>query len=309
MHMCWRGVLVVFLSGLALASPETGYGQAAAQRTDDFRVWAAIAGSDESSDFETFLRVYPNSLLAPLARGRLSAIRQRSAGDTAARATSRGETGRLYRYRNSSVPMEESGVPIVANRLHIRLDAPTGSTPVSVPVDDEKLMAMCGDENGCSVSLGLVGWVDRGLAVEAPLVNSACRFFVRLKDGQRHWHVQSSCFQWYALHGADEKGNLKWNEKAPGWYVPYWSGISGIDGLDKLPNNMNDRSHVLYTGSCVLSESPPDPESKGSSNLLPDTRPGFYLTAGTPQWGGGNYPAAAWPHASAGRACELTIED
>lgn len=306
MHKCWREGMLAVLFVSALAGPEPAAGQAATPRTDDFRVWAAISGSDESSDFETFLRVYPHSLLAPLAKSRLSAIQQRGLSASQARV----EGGRLFRYRNSSVPTEETGVPLQGGRMHVRLDAPTRENAASVPIDDAKLMAMCADENGCAVSLGIVGWRYNDIAFEAPWVNASCRLHIRERDGQRHWILQSSCYQLYAVHGEDDKGRLKWNEKSPGSFVPYWSGFAGIDGTDKLPNGNGDRRFVLYTGSCVFAEAPHDPESKGQSGLLPDTRPGFYLIAGTPAWGGENYPAGnLWPQSAAGRACELVIED
>lgn len=309
MHQRWGVALLVATLCVATAGTGSANAQTAQVRSDDFRVWAAIAGSDEPSDFETFLRIYPNSLLAPLAGSRLATLRQRALSGGGPGPAPRADGGRLYRYRNSSRPIEATGVPAAVNRMHIRLEAPTGNAPTSLPIDDERLTALCADENGCLLTLGIVGWTERGLSPEVPLTPTGCRFFLRIKDGKRHWQVQTSCFQWYAVMDGDEKGNPKWNEKNPGRYVPFWSGYSGIDGADSVDKPGDDRFFVLYLGGCIIAESPPDPESKGRSGLLPDTLPGFYLIAGTESWGGSTYPSKEWPPKGAGRACELLVED
>ena len=48
--------------------------QVAAPSAGDMQVWAAIQGSDNPVDFETFLETYPSSPMAPFARNRLNEL-------------------------------------------------------------------------------------------------------------------------------------------------------------------------------------------------------------------------------------------
>jgi hypothetical protein len=218
--------------------------------------------------------------------------------------------GRLYRFRNSTLPAESFGVPAWRNGIHVRLDAPTGARPRSLPIDDDKLMAMCAKETGCWVTLGLIGWSERGHTIKTLTSNGSCRLFIRVVDGLRHWAVDRWCTLWLATWPSDSKDNPAWNAEKPGFFAPYFSNTYGVDGRDSVVHPADDRGHVLVmANACSLAESPPDPASRDGS-LLPDTATGFYLIAATPAWmGTDRYPAAGWPVTQAGRACELIIED
>lgn len=297
----WELALIVLL--LCSAIPMRAFAQAAQPQGNDFRVWAAIAESNNRSDLETFLRIYPDSPLAPIARARL----ERTAGARPA-AAARAEGPRRYRYRNSSRPLEAAGVPISGDRMHVRLDAPVTDDPAVIPIDDERFMALCADEDGCKVTLSLVGWINDGEAYPLPSPTGSCRLFIRVVDAKRYWHLDWSCSRWYVLWSTGEKGGRVWKAQDPGFFSPYGSLTYGIDGVDGVKSDGDDRGHILSVGGCSLSETPPMKGSK-TGQLLPDNSPGFYLIAATAAWLGDSYPAAGWPTRAPGRACELLVED
>ena len=76
-----RGRLVLNERGAPAAPPAAAAPPPAGPSTD-MAVWQAIAGSASPQDFETFLKAYPDSPMAPFARSRLAELAAPSGGRT-----------------------------------------------------------------------------------------------------------------------------------------------------------------------------------------------------------------------------------
>ncbi len=229
-----------------------------------------------------------------------------------------GGQAALFLYDNVSDADPAEGLPKQLDRMHLRLDAPTGEAmPATLPIDDERLMALCGDDDGCDVTLGAVGWVERARTRKTPRMSMPCRIFIRDVDGERHWGVASACVQWHGTWGA-----TGWDGDSgdPGFYTPYFSNLIGVDGVDDidgvLTDGPDDRGYVLnHERACFFAETTPATSAEGEWNA--DNDQGFYLVASGAAWDDGNnangmyYPTpnALWPPAASGRSCEMTVED
>ncbi len=162
----------------------------------------------------------------------------------------------LYEYDNSPTATEtgHSG-----DRMVVRVDASTTGV-VSQPVDPTRLEELCGDPDGCQISLGTIGWyyvVDgSSWKVPAPYVNAPCRFFLRQNAGAGSgdaWSISSSCTQQYVV--CEGSVSPCASERL---YIPHYSGQFGSDGFAGSGNPPDDTLNVIHNRACYFSEALPD---------------------------------------------------
>lgn len=100
-------------------------GETVAAAQDEQLLWNAVAESEEASDFEVFLRVYPDGQYATLARQRLAEIGGRSSAqplDAAAEPAQPAQSAAMPEVE----PME--GTYVVQCNANLRVDATTKSS-------------------------------------------------------------------------------------------------------------------------------------------------------------------------------------
>ncbi|MEE8409971.1 MAG: hypothetical protein V3T05_10215, partial [Myxococcota bacterium] len=225
--------------------------------------------------------------------------------DAARVAGGSGGGGTLFKYDNSDTAVPATVAP---DKMWVRV---TGSTEgvSTLDINHAKLVELCGDEDGCTLSLATTRWgVVNGSGVRidtiaAPLVGAPCRFFI--EPGSGDWAVSTACSQWYGTWDADGSGNPIWNGNAgnAGFYTPYYTATYGTDGVG------GGGAVVLHNRACYLAESVPDTVAN-NGQFTADSAPGFHLIASHPSWGGAFYPGDSfWDSADAQRACELIVED
>lgn len=98
-------------------------------------------------------------------------------------------------YDNGSVT--EAG--FTGGRMVVKVNG-SSTGPQSTPIDMIKFSEMCGDVDGCSLTMGATRFRVVGKGGEplvAPLIGSPCRFFY---NETKHWSLSQSCVAIYGLY-------------------------------------------------------------------------------------------------------------
>jgi hypothetical protein len=160
---------------------------------------------------------------------------------------------------------------LAVGRYHVQLTTTSPVTPGnSTPVDDQMILGLCGDGDGCNISIGMSYW-DQGFGVStATLFGQPCRFHINRST--RGWLVAPWCstrFEATECHtagcntpGTDINNNNPYdastNPLGPTYgFRQYQSGQQGVDGTNSDGATAAGATgwRVLnYYGACVLSE-------------------------------------------------------
>lgn len=222
-----------------------------------------------------------------------------------------------YVYDNGSV----TSTSYVGGKLVFKINASSNGAPISVKIDMGRLTEMCGDADGCSLTLGATRFrheTDLTYVQDAPLQGAPCRFFY---TETKHWSLSQACVAKYGLY--------EWNAQKQDWeyqhvYQIYeYSNAYGIDDSNRGGTDKDGQPLIVmsFKGACYLTESAADAQ-RGGGNFLPDnpadisTGRGLYLVASSPSWDyAGSYPKdrngnqTVWPANDPDRQCILVVED
>ncbi|WP_200683662.1 hypothetical protein [Paracoccus caeni] len=246
-----------------------------------------------------------------------------AAGEIARTAQADVQKLRRYVYDNGTLTETE----IAGAKMVVRVNGSANAGPVSVPIDMERFVQICGDADGCLLTLGATrfrqqidGLTDESYILQVPLQGAPCRFFWDVQT--RGWSLSQACIATYGLYayaGVYPFGSYQFSRA---YQVYEYGNFYGHDDsqigsdVDTLPLNI-----MSFKGACFLSEAPPDRDRRGG-HLLPDdpqatgTGDGLYLIASSPDWDDtGAYPKAdrggrsPWPEDDPLRQCVLIAED
>ena len=201
----------------------------------------------------------------------------------AARVAGGGGGGTRYTYDNST---NVTTTPITHDRMVVKLNG-LNSGPATLDLKGTRLKDLCGDEDGCTIRLGMTNWHVAPYVIAAPLMGAPCHFSL---DANNNWAVSPTC------------------TLSAGW------GTDGGNDYD-VPNPPHNRSWVvLHNFACYLSEAAPTGATAG---LEDDTAVGFYLIASHPSWAGSYFPTKptlstdppGWDPTDTQRACILIVDD
>lgn len=176
------------------------------------------------------------------------------------------------------------------DRLVLKINADDSSEfamPVVRAVDDAKLLALCGDEDGCTISIGITHWHSLivepvRMPIDAPDFTEGCRFAIN--PVSRRWVVARPC---------DD-------------YSQY--NKFGEDGLEEFQGEADNLVVMAFRHACYFAESPPNLVVNNEVEL--DINPGFYFFTGSRAWST-QFPTAGLPWKGAHNspfACTLVIE-
>lgn len=209
-----------------------------------------------------------------------------------------GGGGVLYRYDDSTTPA--TGEP-VGDRMWVRVKGSDDGSPRSLPIDHERFSALCGDGDGCSVTLGAERLrVDHDLDPETQMLvlpalgnGGACKLFFEPESGA--WTIENSCYQ--RRQRLERTGTDTYEDD--GAFRPYAPAVSlGFD-------NDGARSPVIaFSLACYFADAPPSDTEPG---YAPDDADGFHLILAGADWA--DYPTDIFPTSDAERSCVLIIED
>jgi hypothetical protein len=96
-------------------------------------------------------------------------------------------------------------------------------------LDDARLTALCGNADGCKVTLGATQYrYSSAVQVSGPVpvTGGSCRFFLDPPTGR--WAVEEGCSIYYATK---QYGTGGW-ALTPGYYARYYSSVTGTSGTD-----------------------------------------------------------------------------
>ncbi|MEM6533759.1 MAG: hypothetical protein AAF654_14140 [Myxococcota bacterium] len=211
-----------------------------------------------------------------------------------------GSGGTLYIYDES--PTSTSSDTNVGDRMWIRLRPPAGETAGSLAIDHQRFSALCGDGDGCSITLGAEGYLFNGVS-RLLRTGGECKFFYNPGTGE--WTLDDSCTVWTrallnnggTLEDPGDSGPIQ-------GFKPYVPSVPA--GFDNGTASDTDGAVAVmgYANLCFLAESP---ASTASPGLVADSDDGFHLAIAGSDWIG--YPAAFFPAGAANRSCVLIIED
>lgn len=213
-----------------------------------------------------------------------------------------GATAKVYLYADASTP---TAVDTTHDRMVVTLGAPAGvaAAPRSMQLDDARLTSLCGDADGCKLTLGATQYhYSSAVPVSGPVpvTGGSCRFFLDPPSGR--WAVEEGCSIYYATK---QYGSSGW-ALSPGYYARYYSSVTGTSGADNP-----GRVVVNFELLCVVSDAlPSSPANTDGSGAFQAANGHFYLTTSTPAWGTLLWnQTGAWDAATADRACVLIVED
>lgn len=176
------------------------------------------------------------------------------------------------------------------------------SRPRNLELDRDRIAEMCGDAEGCLISLGLKGVVIADAAVEAMFFRGPCLF--HLDDDENAWAVSGHC----AEAGLPAPSSAGMGEDGrPAW---------GRDGDARPMMGASQEGRILlgFGGACLLAESRPYTRSVTAEEprFERDARPDLFLvTAGAGWEPAGAFPSELLPlgltHPDF--QCSLTIRD
>lgn len=235
------------------------------------------------------------------------------------------------------------------DEYRVTLSGSTTATAPSKDVDINILKDLCGDENGCEISLGATRF--HGVATasgtqqekdalaayvsDAPRNGGTCRFFLDRATGS--WTVSDDCVAIYGLYRStgtnDAQGNpvyaydrayqryeysSTFGKKGSGASATF-QGCSGTSAGSASGDVDGGPLIVLgYKGACYFAEAPADNTAKNGC-FLGDNTANFSLVASTPDWDfAGAYPRPdpnatgnprPWRPDDGARQCWLSVRD
>ena len=101
-----------------------------------------------------------------------------------------------YIYDNGSLSTSK----LAGGKMIVRVNGSRNRGPVSVPIDMERFTAMCGDDDGCLITLGATRFRNennKDYILDAPLQGAQCRFFY---TRTKHWSLSQGCVAIYGLY-------------------------------------------------------------------------------------------------------------
>lgn len=223
-----------------------------------------------------------------------------------------------YVYENGN----SSSTSIAGGKMVIVVNGSNNTSPVSRPVDMDRLISLCGDVDGCTITMGATRFRTQAVTEyiqEAPLQGAPCRFFY---TKSKHWSLSQACVAIYGL--------FKWSavnkkyEFDRAYQIYEYGNSFGTDDSGSASNADPDGQplNILsFKGACYLAESAADTQ-KGGGRLLPDDPKdvsngrGLHFIASSPSWDyPGSYPKddqgvqRVWPANDPERQCILIVED
>jgi len=207
-------------------------------------------------------------------------------------------------------------------RMVVRVNGSRSSGPVSTQIDMNRFIELCGDEDGCSITLGATRFRVENrpdYVIDALLQGASCRFF--WDKATKTWTLSSQCVAIFGTYKFDSALNTYTFDSA--FQVNNYSNAFGHDDSGGGTNDIDGQPLIVtgFKGACYLAESAPD-VGRGNGHLLPDnpnnlsTGKGLFLIASSPTWEyPGAYPHDAngndtiWPSNDPARRCELIVED
>ncbi len=218
-----------------------------------------------------------------------------------------GSGGTLYLYDNSTTAAEDTNV---GDRMWVRLTAgDTSGDAKSIAVDHARFTALCGDGDGCDVSVGASRFVVNGPSGPTPLnalgTGGSCRLHYDATTGG--WSLENGCVLWRRRIVEDdtdpsgfadpgETGNIA-------GFRPYAAASGyGFDGDSQSVAVMG------YSFVCYLAEAPVRADGGTPGDPFEaDDQAGFHLTMASSSWS--QYPASSFPVSDTERSCVVLIED
>jgi hypothetical protein len=223
-----------------------------------------------------------------------------------------------YVYDNGSLTRSRAG----NSKMVVVLNGSNNAGPVSLALDMERIEAMCGDADGCMVTLGATRFRDqkvKNYILEVPLLGAPCRFFYYKQS--KNWSLSQSCVATYGVYAFSDSSNT-W-EFSRAYQVYEYSNAYGKDNSyhDGLDIDGQPLIVMSFKGACYIAESAADPK-RTDGGFLPDdpnnptTGRGLFLVASSPTWDySGSYPKdddgvqRVWPGDDPERQCVAIFED
>ncbi|MEL6544470.1 MAG: hypothetical protein AAFQ82_07575 [Myxococcota bacterium] len=215
-----------------------------------------------------------------------------------------GSGGTLYVYDNSTTPATNA---TVGDRMWVRVTAgDTSGAPVSVAVDHSRFTNLCGDGDGCDVSLGAQRvMMDLGggtlRAINSLRTGGTCKMYYDTAD--KSWTLANNCTMWLQSLRKDEGTGNFVDAGEFRTYSP--SNAFGFDASSDGATDTLDGSALpimSYLFGCYFAEAGPT-----TDGFQEDTDDGFHLILAGSAWA--DYPATRFPITDPNRACVLLIED
>jgi hypothetical protein len=224
-----------------------------------------------------------------------------------------------YVYDNGAV----SSTSLAGGKIVVIVNGSNNNGPVGVPIDMDRLTALCSDADGCTLTLGATRFTNppnpegTGYVSDAALAGSPCRFFY---TRSKQWSLSQSCVAIYGLY--QHNVNTRKYEFNRVYQIYEYSSTYGTDDSAGTTDPDGQPLNIMsFKGARYLTESAPDLRRRGGT-LVPDDPKdksggkGLYLIASSPDWDcPGAYPNgdprtnATWPVDDPGRQCILIVED
>lgn len=223
---------------------------------------------------------------------------------------------RRYIYDNGAI----SSTSLPGGKMIVRINGSRNAGPVFAKIDMDRLRAMCGDDDGCTLTLGATRFRSKttGYILDVPLQGAACRFFY---SPSKHWSFSQACMATYGLYKWSDAN--KRYEFSNAYQVYEYGNAYGVDDSYRDSGDPDSEALIVlsFKGACYLTESAPDVQ-KGGGHLLPDDPrdrnlgAGLFLVASSPTWDHpGAYPPdvdgieLVWPADDPLRQCILIVDD
>jgi hypothetical protein len=256
-----------------------------------------------------------------VSRSKLEDTAHRAKEITKEAETTLKQTRNLLRtvYDNGTVSQSS----VTGGKMIVLVNGSRSGGPVSTPIDMNRFAELCGDVDGCQLSLGATRFreiindnvTDR--VIEAPLLGSPCRFSWSKEN--RQWSLSQHCAAVYSLMTPNKNG--EWVYWRP-YQIYEYSNSFGVDdsGGGSIDRDGQPLIVMSFKGACYLAESSAN-TLKGNGQFMPDdprdlsTGRGLFLIASSPTWDftnqithGSSYPKD-WPADDPARQCLLIVED
>jgi hypothetical protein len=195
----------------------------------------------------------------------------------------------IDRMRKSAAQREE--------RMIVRVEGKANGKVNSLPVDHDRFRELCGDGDGCDVTLALEGLRGDTVPTLLPTYNGGpCKMFYDVETNG--WSIETSCVTWRQELGVREDFSTYDN----GAFKPYApTNAYGFDGVDQFDGNY---TILTYAYVCYFAESPP---LKAEPGFVADKEPGLHLTYAGSDWT--DFPTKRIRLDDNKRACLLVVDD
>lgn len=241
-------------------------------------------------------------------------IQQAEAANKQSQETLKQTTNLLrYIYDNGTL----SRTSLSGGKMVVRVNGSAGTGPVSHPIDMSRFEELCGDEDGCTITLAVtrfLGGETKPYSVtNVPLQGAPCRFF--WLPATKEWSLSQYCVATFGLYKYSDARKAYTYDRA--YQIYEYSYDFGKDDSYTSGENPDSNSYQImsFKGACYLAEAAPDTR-RNNGKWLPDdpnqpaTGRGLHLVASSPLWDfPGVYPAERWPETDPQRACVLIVED